>query len=260
VGRSWVDKLALCPQGHLASRAIMRSMSERRWVTLRNHRRVQIDERGRVVRGLPRAAAGVHVRDISSFMGELRELEAADCSRSAGEYAYDDRGGREVLRDRRGRAVSPRFSRVQEAVLALLEANPRLAEHVQENWGNDSQAYFLWLRGGRRGPKPTRSREDGRFDPVDELHGLAGRRRCSSILEAVYVVMPASRLWEDITPDRLWPLEESVGFPISPPEEALVRPVVREAVETCRTEKTYRTEDLVHRARTGRLPPRGVPF
>lgn len=231
-----------------------------RWVTLRNKRRVMIDEHGRIVRGIARVAAGVHVRDLPPFMGELRELEATDCARSSGGYSYDDRGGREVLRDRSGRPVSPRFSRKQEAVEVLLEANPELAEYVQANWGSDSQAYLRWLRGGQRGPKPQVGAGDGRFDPIDASHDLSGHRRCSCVLEALFITIPSSRRWEDITTDRLWPLEESVGFRVSPPEQSLVRPLVREAVGACRAEKAEREEELVRRARRGRLPPRHVPF
>jgi hypothetical protein len=236
------------------------SMGSHRWITLGNKRRVMIDESGRIVRGLARIASGVHVRDLSPFLGELRDLDAADCAQNAGGYSYDDRGGREIVRDGRGRTVSPRFSRKQEAVESLLEQNPALAEYVQANWGSDSQAYLRWLRGGQRGPKPAIGPGDGRFDPIDVRHGLAGHRRCSCLLDALFVTIPSSRRWEDLTPDQLWPLEECVGFSISPPEASLMRPLVREAVATCRTEKANRREDLVERARSGRLPPRGVPF
>jgi hypothetical protein len=90
----------------------------------------------------------------------------------------------------------------------------------------------------------------------------AGRspRSDQVMLDALFVTIPSSRRWEDLTPDQLWPLEECVGFSISPPEASLMRPLVREAVATCRTEKANRREDLVERARSGRLPPRGVPF
>jgi len=100
----------------------------------------------------------------------------------------------------------------------------------------------------------------GRFDPINVLHDLRGYRRCSSYLEALYVTIPSSRLWEDLTADRLAPLEECVGFKIEPPAESVLRPLVREAVDECQVEKTGRRSDLVRRARAGRLSRTDVPF
>jgi hypothetical protein len=235
-------------------------MAKRRWVTLRNKRRVQIDENGRIVRGISREARGVHVRDLSPFLHELRDLESADCSRSSGGYAYEERGKREILRDRSGEAISPRYERKMEAVEALLESNPMLFEFVQENWGNDSQAYRHWLEGGQRGSKPQLGAGDGRFDPINLRFDLRGHRRCSSMLGALVVTIPGTYRWEDITPDRLWPLEEVVGFRISPPEQSLLLPMVREQVKECRAEKLERHDVLLETARHGRLPREDVPF
>jgi hypothetical protein len=195
-------------------------MSKKRWITLRNGRRAQIDERGHEIR----------------------------------------RGGREILRDPRGHSLSPRYPRKEVAIEALLRDNPRLHEFVEENWGSDSQAYRSWLANRQRGPKPQLAPGDGRFDPINVAHDLRGPRRCSSFLEALYVTVPSTYRWEDITPDRLWPLEECVGFQVSPPAESTRLPLAREETRECKTKKKEIHEALLHRATTGRLPPRDVPF
>lgn len=134
-----------------------------RWVTLGNHRRVALDDDGRVVRGLPHDARGVHVRDLSPFMREYRDLTSADCSRSTeGKQYRRTPGSREVLRGRGGEVMPARFESKDEALEALLRDNPLLERFVQDNWGSDSQAYKNWVLGGRRGPKSpagTRRRE-----------------------------------------------------------------------------------------------------
>jgi hypothetical protein len=231
-----------------------------RWITLSNRRRVQVDERGRIVKGISRDARGVHVRDLPAFMGEHRELTGTDCQRGADYSLRTDRARRETLRDRQGRVVSPRYQRKDEAIEALFRANPPLLDFVQANWGSDSQAYQQWLRGGMRGPKPQLMAGDGRFDPINVRWNLRGPRRCSSFLEALYVTVPSTYRWEDITPDRLWPLEECVGFRLDPPEEAVLRPAVRQAVEACQSEKEERLGDLLATSRRSRLRPRNVPF
>jgi hypothetical protein len=238
----------------------MKTRPKTRWVTLGNHRRVQIDQRGRLVKGISREARGVHVRDLSTFMGDLRELSNTDCQ-IAGDYSLrTDRGSRETLRDRRGNVVSPRYLRKDVAIESLCRDNPQLFDFVQQNWGGESQAFLHWLRGRQRGPKPQLSPGDGRFDPINERWNLRGYRRCSSFLEALYITVPSSRRWEDITPDRLWPLEECVGFRLNPPEEAMRLPATRQSVEACQSEKSARHDDLVETARRSRLPPKNVPF
>jgi len=232
-----------------------------RWVTLRNGRRVQIDEHGRILKGISKEARGVHVRDLVPFMAETRELAGTDCSVGEGGVRYRRcRGGAEILRDGQGRPIRARFASKKEAVAALLNANPQLYEFVQQNWGSDSQAFKDWLRRGQRGPKPQLGPGDGRFDPINVRFGLEGYRRCSSFLEALYVTIPSTCRWEDITPDRLWPLAECVGFELQPPEESLRLPIAREATTECEDEKKSRHDDLIGRARGGRLPPRDVPF
>lgn len=231
-----------------------------RWVTLGNRRRVQIDQQGRLVKGISRDARGVHVRDLPAFMGMHRELSAVDCEGRSGDYQLRNQGLREILRDRQGAVISPRYSRKDEAIEALCRDNPRLLDFIQENWGGDSQAFAHWLQGSQRGPKPQLAPGDGRFDPINERWNLRGYRRCSSFLEALYITIPSSRRWEDITPDRLWPLEECVGFQLNPPEESMRLPVTRQAVEACHAEKDERMEDLLESAHRSRLAPKDVPF
>ena len=230
------------------------------WITLHNKRRVKIDRHGRIVQGIAREARGVHVRDISPFMAEYRDLEASACD-STGEYQYTRRkNGAEILRDRNGRTLPARFPRKEIAIEALLDANPELYDFVQYNWGSDSQAFKQWITHNQRGPKPQSSIGDGRFDPINVRFNLRGHHRCGSLLEALYITIPQSHRWEDITPDQLWPLEEVVGFRITPPLEALRLPITREMVTTCQIERKERKADLLERARHGRLPPKNVPF
>lgn len=194
-------------------------------------------------------------------MHDLRELNRSDCSLNVGGYSYEDHGIREVVRNRAtGRTVSTRYGKKMDAVEALLAANPTLHDFVQANWGSDSQQYKQWLAGGQRGSKPQLGPGDGRFDAINVAFDLRGGRRCSSMLEALFVTIPSSGRWEDITPERLWPLEECVGFRISPPEEALLRPLVRENVRECREVKAERLSNLLTMARGGRLPREDVPF
>jgi hypothetical protein len=225
-----------------------------RWVTLGNHRKVALDNNGRVVRGFPQDARGVHVRDLSPFMKEYRDLTSANCSLGPeGTQYHQTRGGREVLLGRGGEVLPARFETRDEALEALLRDNPHLENFVQDNWGNDSQSYKNWVLGGRRGPKPQLGRGDGRFDPINVSHNLTGARRCSSYLEALFVSMPSSRRWEDLTQNQLWPLSECVGFEVYPPSEAYRLPNARIEREVCEFEKAARTEDLLDRARQGRL-------
>jgi hypothetical protein len=194
-------------------------------------------------------------------MDEYREIESSDC-RHTGEYEFDSRkDGTEILRNSRTHQVIPtRFPRKEVAIEALLEANPGLREFVETNWGSDSQEYERWIRNGRRGSKPRLMPGDGRFDAINTRFNLTGPHRCSSMLEALYLTIPPTNLWEDLDPGRLWPLEEVVGFNLEPPMQSIQRPLVRDMVTTCRIEHDERKKDLLDRAKSGRLPPRNVPF
>lgn len=232
-----------------------------RWITLSNRRRVQVDEDGRLVKGLCRDARGVHVRDLSPFMSRERDLMVSDCSRQGDVVLEERRDGSTRFRDRAGRPISPRFASKEEGVRALLEANPALQDHVQANWGTESQLYHAWVRSGRRGKKPPPLPGDGRFDPINVRLDLRGGRRVSSILEALYASVPDSRRWEDFTEDLLWPLEESVGFRLELPAETVLLASTRESVKTCREAKQEARDDLLERARSGRLvPDEEIPF
>jgi hypothetical protein len=233
----------------------------RRWVTLSNRRRVQIDKDGRIVKGIHLDARGVHVRDLPAFMSRERDLLASDCSRQGALVVETRSDGSTRFRDRSGRAVSPRFATKEVGVTSLLEANPELQEFAQANWGSDSQHYHEWVRSGRRGPKPRPLPGDGRFDPISERLNLRGSRRVASILEALYASVPESRRWEDFTPDLLWPLEECVGFRLDLPEETVLLATSREAVTSCRSARQDAREDLLARVRSGRLvADEEIPF
>ena len=55
-----------------------------RWVTLSNHRRVLLDEDGRIRQGLPEMFHDVHVHDVAPLSKRVREAEnhEAECERS----------------------------------------------------------------------------------------------------------------------------------------------------------------------------------
>ena len=231
------------------------------WITLRNKRRVKIDRQGRIVQGIAKDAKGVHVRDLSPFMDEYRDIEGADCSHT-GDFDYETRkNGTEILRDARThQAIPARFPRKEVAIEALLDANPELYEFVQLNWGSDSQEYERWMENHRRGQKPQLMPGDGRFDAINTRFNLTGPHRCSSMLEALYLTIPSTGLWEDLDPGRLWPLEEVTGLHLEPPMRSMQLPLVREMVTTCKVEHDERKKDLLDRAKSGRLSPRNVPF
>ncbi len=164
------------------------------WVTLKNRRRVGLDDGGRVVAGLPEEFHGVHVGDVSPLSRALREI---------------DRGERDCKA--LVTSSAPRtFKTADAGARELLEANPDLAELLESDCSHECLRYRAWLAGGRRGPKPLPGPGDGRFDALNERLELKGRRRVASWLEAVHVTVPPTRRWADFE-DRLPALEAEAG-------------------------------------------------
>jgi len=208
-----------------------------RWVTLSNHRRVLLDGDGRVARGLPQLFQQVHVRDLSALSRGVRQTEqdAQSCERAA-------------------RRRNPRtFRTSEEAVRALLDVNPELVDFLESECAKQCDAYRAWIRRGRRGPKPVRHISDGRFDPIEIALELRGTRRISSWLEALYVVVPPSRRWEDFN-QRLQHLADATGLRLALPDPAERLRFASGEVEHCQTVADQRIQKLIELARATRLP------
>jgi hypothetical protein len=213
-----------------------RTVAGAHWITLSNHRRVLLDEEGRILRGLPDTYGGVHVQDVSALGHRMHETEEAE--------AQCETGVR--------RRVARTFRTVDDGVRALLEANPALFDFLEQECSHDCDRYRTWIRRGRRGPKPLPGPGDGRFDSLKVPLERYGKRAISSWLEAVYVAIPPSRRWEDF-PERLQFLADATGLTLQVPDETQAFAVEREDVERCRTAADERIEALIALARETRL-------
>jgi hypothetical protein len=113
------------------------------------------------------------------------------------------------------------FRRKNEAVRALLDANPELASLVESDCGADCSAYTHWTeKRGRRGPKPRARAGDGRFDPLNErFERRTPGRKVASWREALDVTAPSTRHWEDFG-GRVPVLEEATGLRLNLPARA----------------------------------------
>jgi hypothetical protein len=210
---------------------------------------VLLDGEGRILQGLPGMFGGVHVQDVSALGRQVHDIEreATECERSV-----------------RGRRAQT-FRTTEEAVRSLLRANPDLVTFLEQECGRRScDDYRSWVRRGRRGPKP-RATHDGRFDQIEVPLDLRGTRKLSSWLEAVYVIVPPSRRWEDF-PERLQLLADATGLTLQLPEEAHVLVVEDSDTERCQATAEHRVDALIELARQERLPGAGavgdgdVPF
>lgn len=207
------------------------------WVTLSNHRRVLLDENGRIARGLPEMFQRVDVRDVSSLGRGVRQV-----------------GHGEQACERSVRRRHPRtFKTAEDAVRALLEVNPELVDFLEGECARQCDAYRTWIRRGRRGPKPVRDPSDGRFDAIEVPLELRGKRRMSSWLEAVYVTVPPSRRWEDFD-ERLQFLADATGLRLALPNPAEQLHLESSDIAHCQTEAAERIQGLIDLARAARLP------
>jgi hypothetical protein len=206
------------------------------WITLSNHRRVLIDDEGRIVRGLPGSFNRVHVADVSLLGRRFRETEDEEQQCEA------------HVTGRRART----FRSVEDGVRALLEANPALFDYLEQECSHDCDRYRTWVRRGRRGPKPLPGSGDGRFDAFKVALERRGKRAISSWLEAVYVTVPPSRRWEDF-PDRVQLLADATGLTLQVPDETQAVDTERGDVERCRSAADERIDALIALARESRL-------
>jgi phage tail protein X len=213
-------------------------LSDGRWVTLKNGKRIKLDADGRIVAGLPSQYHGTHVGDLAKLSHDARELEGIDC---------------EDLRTH-CHTCRKTFRTKDEAYSAILEANPELFALQQSESGAYDLAFVKWQRGGRRGPKPRTPITDGRLDSVNEFYNLRGASRVGSFTEAIYHAIPSSRKWADLEP-RLEPLAEAAGIKINLPDEALRLSVAKLDVEECAKRVDEQLEALFSKAREGRLAP-----
>jgi len=216
------------------------------WITSRGHR-VHIDDEGRVdAGGIPRQWHGAHIRDVSELGRRWREIDHEEEACAT------------------GGAAAPATFRSQDAGLAALyEANPHLVDFVQgEAKGAAERAYQRWVRGGRRGRKPTRAAGDGRFDAINEGLERRGARAVASWSEAVRAVVPPSRRWADFG-GRLPLLEDATGLRLNLPGPAEVLELGGQRGAECEQLGEGARGRLVEEARAGRLTEislEGVPF
>lgn len=212
-------------------------LSDGQWRTLRNGKRVKLSD-GRIVAGLPSKFHGVHIRDLSTLTHEERELNGIDC-----EEAGHCHTCRKTFRTK------------DEAYLALLRANPQLAELKESEFGAYDSEFLRWQRGGRRGPKPRTRITDGRLDAINEHYDLRGASRVGSITEAIFHAIPASKKWADLEP-RLAPLADATGLTLQPPDEVIRLSVAKMGADECRADVDRRLAELFARATGGRLGPK----
>jgi hypothetical protein len=208
-----------------------------RWVTLSNHRRVLIDEEGRILRGLPEMFERVDVRDVSALGKGVRGAER------------DEQTCEATARRRHPRT----FRTTEDAVRALLEVNPQLVDFLEMECSRTCDQYATWVRRGRRGPKPLPIYGDGRFDAIEVPLELDGKRQISSWLEAVYVTVPPSRRWEDFH-ERLQYLADATSLRLALPDPAERLHLESTEAERCRSAANQRIQELIELARAARLP------
>jgi phage tail protein X len=222
-------------------------LTDGKWITIKNGKRLKISYEGKILAGMPTRYHGTNIRDLSKLSHEERALEGIDC---------------EDLR-MHCHTCRKTFRSKDEAVSALLQANPQLDDLRQSEFGSYDLEFLKWQRGGRRGAKPRTTITDGRLDAINEYYDLRGAGRVASFTEAIYHAVPASKKWADLEP-RLVPLEEATGIKIHLPDEALRLSVAKLDLEQCRADVDQRLADLFERAKAGRLEGKAaagdVPF
>lgn len=208
------------------------------WVTLKNRHKVLIDDEGRIEAGeLPRWFRGAHVGDVAELGRRWREIDVEE----------------DKCREGGGRRARATFHDQDEAIRELYDANPHLLDFVElEAKGGAERAYREWVRGGRRGPKPTRAKGDGRFDALNEGLERRGRRAVASWSEAIRATVPPSRRWEDFGP-RLELLEDATGLRLNLPGPAEELELGGARGQECEQLGEGARERLLEAARSGRL-------
>jgi hypothetical protein len=175
------------------------------------------------------------VEDVSRLSAGVREIKR------------EERAGERALARRRTRTFKH-----DQAVRALLDANPELVDFLEAECSHDCDAYRTWVRRGRRGPKPRAHAGDGRFDAINERWDRKRGRKVASWAEAVAATPPPSRRWVDF-PDRLAVLEEATGLRLNLPDQAEVMARDSDDRAALRRAADDRIEALVDLARSSRL-------
>lgn len=217
------------------------------WRTLKNKRRVFVDDDGRITMGLPVDWHGAHVRDVPELARRWRGIERDEAACAAGS----------------GRRSRGTFGTVDEGARALLDSNPKLEDFIElEAKGAKERAYREWVKRGRRGKKPELAAGDGRFDAINEGLNLRGARRVSTWREALDRTVPPSKRWKDFGP-RLELLEDATGIRLNLPEPAEDLAAGDDDEAQCFAAGDRYRDDLVAQARGGRLgadDQAAVPF
>ncbi|MBV8979271.1 MAG: hypothetical protein JO086_00045 [Acidimicrobiia bacterium] len=141
------------------------------------------------------------------------------------------------------RGARRRFASRDAYVRALLDANPRLFDFIENE-------------GGRR-----RQISGGYFDPFNEALELRGKRRVTTWGQALAATAPSSREWAD-GGERIALLEDVVRyaggrFPVSEPDETKAALDQRPVDEECEKQNVWAVLPL---ARRRRRPPPDAPF
>jgi len=235
----------------LDDRALLDAVTDAggRWITLENHKRIKIDQDGRILAGLPERYHGTSIHDLSRLSHAERELEGINCG---------DVGAAECPKCRET------FRTKDEAAAAILLVNPAFANLRESEFGQYDLAFLRWQRNGRRGAKPRTRITDGRLDAINDRFELKGANRVASFTEALYWAIPSSRRWDEL-PERLEALADAAGIDIAPPEPLIQLQAARLSVEECEQDVDARISGLFGQARAGRLELAGeggddVPF
>ena len=164
----------------------------------------------------PKILQGIRATSLTGLVSEMREQDRLN---SAG-YRTSKR------------VTGEKFHTLDEGVAAFRALNPQLDELLGALSSRMDEAYLRWVRRGRRGPKPTPEEELGqpsshfksRFDWVipyadkpsrqkvlteTAVRATRARLAVTSWIEALYTIMPRSKLWADLA-ERLPDLEEAL--------------------------------------------------
>lgn len=223
------------------------------WITSRG-RKVEIDEKGRIVRGLARGLEGVPIRRLPAYWKKRRRLESpATC--------------------RLPRGVPLFYKSKGEAYAALLDANPQLVTLLEGVGGaglvgrslREEQAAY---KAGVKGATLWRGQEGG-IDAIAAYLDVPPAR-LGSLANAILQLMPgpvAGRRprWTDL--DRIFPiLTDAVGdafgdFGINPPMPYILARAALDEGDRCRDAVAGEVAQLGQRFRPRRrVAAASVPF
>ena len=186
------------------------------WITLSNKRRVELDSKGRVIRGGPSDWAGVHVRDLPAFSRAWRPLRSLDCEAAI------------------PKAKRPRYTRKLAVYDALVYSNANLFNFLDAPWQeNQNLDTYEAMRG--------RKFKTWRAALMDAIPA-------AGYWDAVWDSPRLQAFREAAEGDYAWP-----GGRISPSPEMLAAGGRREAVSACEHDVSEKIRTLQRAARGGRL-------